>query len=217
MLSYSTIQFLMPSSITLLHQRFSSTCQKINLQKRIVFINTRSSLNILQQPKQTNCQFIIKINLNEIFLIDFNDENNNFKKVYDFKFSEQDDQSNPYSAKSYEVCETQFGNKITISESLKNQNMIEKFNMNYQLFENINESEKTKQQNQYTNKTNNLIKNILKQYYKFLIQKQNIQLVSEFIFEKTAPYSVKLVKRYFDKINNNSSSLIKIIKQWQGF
>ncbi|EAR89536.2 hypothetical protein TTHERM_00158530 (macronuclear) [Tetrahymena thermophila SB210] len=59
---------------------------------------------------------------------------------------------------------------------------------------------------------NNMTKNIIKQYFKFLINKKNSDLVSDFITNKPIKYSIKLIKKYFDKINYNNYTLIKIIK-----
>ncbi|KAL4502407.1 hypothetical protein ABPG72_011994 [Tetrahymena utriculariae] len=59
---------------------------------------------------------------------------------------------------------------------------------------------------------NNMAKNIIKQYFKFLTNKKNNDLVSDFITNKPIKYSIKLIKKHFDKINYNNYTLIKIIK-----
>ncbi|KAL4470314.1 hypothetical protein ABPG74_011925 [Tetrahymena malaccensis] len=59
---------------------------------------------------------------------------------------------------------------------------------------------------------NNMTKNIIKQYFKFLTNKKNSDLVSDFITNKPIKYSIKLIKKYFDKISYNNYTLIKIIK-----
>ncbi|KAL4470313.1 hypothetical protein ABPG74_011924 [Tetrahymena malaccensis] len=142
----------------------------------------------------------------------FKVQNDIFMKTYDFNCPDQEGEDNQFSTQSYELRETQLGNQITTKQCFQSQNMNKKIQTNGKVFENISENESIREDNQYTLKTNNLIKNILKQYYKFLTKKQNLQVVSEFIFEKPAPYSIKHVKRYFDKINYNNQTIIKIIK-----
>ncbi|EWS75970.1 hypothetical protein TTHERM_000158529 (macronuclear) [Tetrahymena thermophila SB210] len=138
------------------------------------------------------------------------DANSIFMKEHAFSKSEQEDENSSISTRSYEMKVTKLWGQNYNNKCVKTQTIIK---INGEAFsESIEENENINKHNQYTLKTNNLIKNILKQFYKFLIKKQNIQLVSEFIFEKPAPYSIKLVKKYFDKFNYNNFSLIKIIK-----
>ncbi|EAR89539.1 hypothetical protein TTHERM_00160540 (macronuclear) [Tetrahymena thermophila SB210] len=135
----------------------------------------------------------------------------NLISIKDNSCYEQEDEMDSCSIKNSDQYKKP-SRKLTI-KNLKSQTINGDIEIDNNLFQNYNNKNQDLDKSlQYTLKTNNLIKNILKKFYKFLIDKKNIQLVSEFIIEKPAPYSVKLIKRYFERVNYNNFCLIKIIK-----
>ncbi|KAL4502403.1 hypothetical protein ABPG72_011990 [Tetrahymena utriculariae] len=124
---------------------------------------------------------------------------------------DQEDDMNSCSIKNQEYSKQSLRSQ-TIKD-FNNKTLIDGIQINDKLFQNYNDGNQDQDKSGlYTLKTNNLIKNILKKFYKFLIDKKNTLLVSEFIVEKPAPYSIKLIKRYFERVNYNNFCLVKIIK-----
>ncbi|KAL4502404.1 hypothetical protein ABPG72_011991 [Tetrahymena utriculariae] len=83
---------------------------------------------------------------------------------------------------------------------------------------NSNQSEENFQKDQDFFKympSNNIVKNIIKQFLNYLLNEQNESLVSEFIFQKTYDYCKKLIKKYFKDIKYNNQSLIKLVQHRQ--
>ncbi|KAL4470312.1 hypothetical protein ABPG74_011923 [Tetrahymena malaccensis] len=64
-------------------------------------------------------------------------------------------------------------------------------------------------------KTNNIIKNIIKQYLNYLLKPENKNLVQDFIFHKPYDYCRKIIKKYFKQITYNNQSLIRLIQHEQ--
>ncbi|KAL4470309.1 hypothetical protein ABPG74_011920 [Tetrahymena malaccensis] len=62
---------------------------------------------------------------------------------------------------------------------------------------------------------NNAAKNLIKQFFNYLLKKQNESLVQDFIFHKPYRYCIKLIKKYFKQMTYNNSSLIRLIKHEQ--
>ncbi|KAL4470310.1 hypothetical protein ABPG74_011921 [Tetrahymena malaccensis] len=132
-------------------------------------------------------------------------------KIQNDNCDEQENETNSCSIHNLE--QNKKSSRKQKIKDLKNKMEIEDLEINNKNLQNYDDGNQDEEKSrQYTLKTNNLIKNILKQFYKFLIDKENIQLVSEFIIEKPAPYSVKLIKRYFERVNYNNFCLVKIIK-----
>ncbi|KAL4470311.1 hypothetical protein ABPG74_011922 [Tetrahymena malaccensis] len=63
--------------------------------------------------------------------------------------------------------------------------------------------------------SNNILKNIFKQFLNYLLKLQNESLVSDFIFQKPYDYCRKLIKKYFKDIKYNNQSLVKLVQHKQ--